>query len=67
MRERSNAWVKTKHWRVSEFVIGGWSEPYGDHGRGRLVGEPDESVALVSVDGSSSAMPLVTVRRSLAR
>ena len=44
--ERTSAWVKTKHWRTGEFVIGGWSEPYGDHGWGMLVGEPDESSSL---------------------
>ena len=39
--ERTSAWVKTKHWREGEFVIGGWSPPYGDHGWGLLVGERD--------------------------
>jgi bifunctional non-homologous end joining protein LigD len=37
--ERTSAWVKTKHWREGEFVMGGWSPPHGDHGWGLLVGE----------------------------
>ena len=40
--ERSGAWIKTKHWREGEFVIGGWSPPYRDHGWGLLVGEVEE-------------------------
>ena len=40
--ERSDAWIKAKHWHEGEFVIGGWSPPYRDHGWGLLVGEADE-------------------------
>ncbi len=46
--ERTSAWVKAKHWRVGEFVIGGWSPPYGDHGWGLLIGEADGDRGLVS-------------------
>ena len=35
-----------KHWHEREFVIGGWSPAYGDHGWGLLVGEYDDEGAL---------------------
>lgn len=39
---RSRDWIKTKHWIVEEFLIGGWSPPRNRHGWGLLVGELDE-------------------------
>jgi bifunctional non-homologous end joining protein LigD len=39
---RTRDWIKTKHWKVAEFLIGGWSPPRHQHGWGLLVGEIDE-------------------------
>jgi len=39
---RTRDWIKTKHWVVEEFLIGGWSPPRHRHGWGLLVGEIDE-------------------------
>jgi bifunctional non-homologous end joining protein LigD len=39
---RTRDWIKTKHWVVEEFLIGGWSPPRHEHGWGLLVGEMDE-------------------------
>jgi bifunctional non-homologous end joining protein LigD len=39
---RTRDWIKTKHWKVAEFLIGGWSPARHQHGWGLLVGEVDE-------------------------
>lgn len=39
---RTRDWIKTKHWVVQEFVIGGWSPPRQRHGWRLLIGEIDE-------------------------
>jgi bifunctional non-homologous end joining protein LigD len=31
---RTRDWIKTKHWKLEEFVIGGWSPPRRGHGWG---------------------------------
>jgi bifunctional non-homologous end joining protein LigD len=43
---RTRDWIKTKHWKVEEFVIGGWAPPRPRHGWGLLVGEHDETGAV---------------------
>jgi bifunctional non-homologous end joining protein LigD len=39
---RTRDWTKTKHWKVEEFLIGGWSPPRHGDGWGLLIGEIDE-------------------------
>jgi bifunctional non-homologous end joining protein LigD len=39
---RTKDWIKTKHWRETEFVIGGWAPPRPEHGWGLLIGEAGE-------------------------
>jgi bifunctional non-homologous end joining protein LigD len=43
---RTRDWIKTKHWKVEEFLIGGWAPPRPRHGWGLLVGEPDDTGAV---------------------
>jgi bifunctional non-homologous end joining protein LigD len=52
---RSRDWIKTKHWVVEEFLIGGWSPAAHEHGWGLLVGEVEPRGAFsVSPAGWSS-------------
>jgi bifunctional non-homologous end joining protein LigD len=43
---RTRDWIKTKHWKLEEFLIGGWSRPRPRHGWGLLVGEVDQGGVL---------------------
>jgi bifunctional non-homologous end joining protein LigD len=43
-------WIKTKHWRLEELLIGGWSPPRREHGRAGLLGETDDKGLLRYLD-----------------